>query len=97
VLFAKVILCSEDCDRSIVPSSARINSHLPALPKSGYLCPYRDAHSPHRQFAMPALSNQDGFLLDKREWSNTVGQSGMTPTAFAFLVPVFVVVVFAPL
>jgi hypothetical protein len=45
---------------------------------------------------MPTLPNHDGFL-GKREWRNTVGQSGMTPTAFAFLIPVFVVVVFAPL
>jgi hypothetical protein len=45
---------------------------------------------------MPAVV--DGMLsLDKREWRKTVGQSGMTPTAFAFLIPVFVVVVFAPL
>jgi hypothetical protein len=47
---------------------------------------------------MPALSSHDAFAsLEKREWSQTVGQSGMTPTAFAFLIPVFVVVVFAPL
>jgi hypothetical protein len=45
---------------------------------------------------MPAISSQD-VILARREWSNTVGQSGMTPTAFAFLIPVFVVVVFAPL
>jgi hypothetical protein len=47
---------------------------------------------------MPALSNY-GFetQLQRREWKQTVGQSGMTPTAFAFLIPVFVVVVFAPL
>jgi hypothetical protein len=49
---------------------------------------------------MPAISNQDGWatmVLERREWSNTIGQSGMTPTAFAFLIPVFVVVVFCPL
>ncbi|KAH3920320.1 hypothetical protein HBI56_068470 [Parastagonospora nodorum] len=46
---------------------------------------------------MPAISSHDALAsLEKREWSNTVGQSGMTPTAFAFLIPVFVVVVFAP-
>ncbi|KAH7392263.1 hypothetical protein DE146DRAFT_738102 [Phaeosphaeria sp. MPI-PUGE-AT-0046c] len=46
---------------------------------------------------MPAvLSQYDVMGLERREWRNTVGQSGMTPTAFAFLVPVFVVVFFAP-
>ncbi|KAH7064360.1 hypothetical protein BKA63DRAFT_525256 [Paraphoma chrysanthemicola] len=47
---------------------------------------------------MPAISSQDGWTmeLERREWKNTVGQSGMTPTAFAFLIPVFVVVVFCP-
>ncbi|KAF1919361.1 hypothetical protein BDU57DRAFT_139278 [Ampelomyces quisqualis] len=45
---------------------------------------------------MPALLNRHDVFLAKREWRNTVGQSGMTPTAFAFLIPVFVVVVFAP-
>jgi len=34
--------------------------------------------------------------LERREWKQTVGQSGMTPTAFAFLIPVFVLVVFCP-
>jgi hypothetical protein len=37
------------------------------------------------------------FALQAREWRNTVGQSGMTPTAFAFLIPVFVVAIAAPL
>ena len=46
---------------------------------------------------MPVVRS-DGFesVLEAREWRNTVGQSGMTPTAFAFLIPVFVIVVFAP-
>ncbi|KAF2821829.1 hypothetical protein CC86DRAFT_101120 [Ophiobolus disseminans] len=46
---------------------------------------------------MPALSSYDALMqLERREWKQTVGQSGMTPTAFAFLIPVFVVVVFCP-
>lgn len=46
---------------------------------------------------MPAISRHaDGVLLQGREWRNTVGQSGMTPTAFAFLIPVFVVAIVAP-
>lgn len=47
--------------------------------------------------AMPALPQWQDLALQKRDWRNTVGQSGMTPTAFAFLIPVFVVVVFCPL
>lgn len=35
--------------------------------------------------------------LQARDWQNAMGASGMTPTAFAFLIPVFVIVVFAPL
>lgn len=50
---------------------------------------------------MPAISHQEfqagAASLQAREWRNTVGQSGMTPTAFAFLVPVFVVAIAAPL
>jgi hypothetical protein len=48
--------------------------------------------------AMPAISSH-GFVrtLEAREWQNTVGQSGMTPTAFSFLIPVFVVAIVAPL
>jgi hypothetical protein len=46
---------------------------------------------------MPAISGQDDVhLLRAREWQNTVGQSGMTPTAFSFLIPVFVVAIVAP-
>jgi hypothetical protein len=47
---------------------------------------------------MPAISNNGGFIaLKAREWRDTVGQSGMTPTAFSFLIPVFVVAIAAPL
>jgi len=47
---------------------------------------------------MPAISSQaDVVVLQSREWRNTIGQSGMTPTAFAFLIPVFVVAIAAPL
>jgi hypothetical protein len=77
--------------------SAQLSAHystLPTLPNRGFLI--AKAQFAPQEFAMPTLSSHDGFL-DKREWSNTVGQSGMTPTAFAFLIPVFVVVVFAPL
>jgi len=46
---------------------------------------------------MPAISSQaDVVVLQSREWRNTIGQSGMTPTAFAFLIPVFVVAIAAP-
>lgn len=60
--------------------------------------PYR-SHSPSAPpITMPALSGHDMMMeLERREWKQTVGQSGMTPTAFAFLIPVFVVVVFCPL
>jgi hypothetical protein len=46
---------------------------------------------------MPAVLNH-GFVrtLEAREWRDTVGQSGMTPTAFSFLIPVFVVAIVAP-
>jgi hypothetical protein len=46
---------------------------------------------------MPAISSH-GFVrtLEAREWQNTVGQSGMTPTAFSFLIPVFVVAIVVP-
>jgi len=46
---------------------------------------------------MPAVSSH-GFVrsLEAREWRDTVGQSGMTPTAFSFLIPVFVVAIVAP-
>jgi hypothetical protein len=44
---------------------------------------------------MPAITTS--HALQTREWQQTVGQSGMTPTAFAFLVPVFVIIVFCPL
>lgn len=37
------------------------------------------------------------LLLSGREWRDTVGGSGMTPTAFSFLIPVFVVAIAAPL
>jgi hypothetical protein len=59
--------------------------------------PYRirAPHISHSHRAMPALTPSNAMA--KREWSNTVGQSGMTPTAFSFLIPVFIVVVFAPL
>lgn len=50
---------------------------------------------------MPAIRNHaielGAVALQARDWSNTVGQSGMTPTAFAFLIPVFVVAIAAPL
>jgi hypothetical protein len=47
---------------------------------------------------MPAFSNYGDFtVLEARALQNTVGQSGMTPTAFSFLIPVFVVAVAAPL
>ena len=56
------------------------------------------AHSPHCKVKMPAIPVHDSlFELEKREWRNTVGRSGMTSTAFAFLIPIFVVVVFCPL
>ncbi|KAL6711595.1 hypothetical protein ACN47E_004529 [Coniothyrium glycines] len=47
---------------------------------------------------MPAISSRsvEAGILHAREWRNTVGQSGMTPTAFAFLIPVFVVAIAAP-
>ncbi|USP77795.1 hypothetical protein yc1106_05069 [Curvularia clavata] len=46
---------------------------------------------------MPAISGQeDVHLLRPRDWQQTVGQSGMTPTAFSFLIPVFVVAIVAP-
>ncbi|CAO2652204.1 Nn.00g004870.m01.CDS01 [Neocucurbitaria sp. VM-36] len=49
---------------------------------------------------MPAISSREVqagvHALQIREWRNTVGQSGMTPTAFAFLIPVFVVAVATP-
>jgi len=49
---------------------------------------------------MPAVwarhVQRSSVVLEAREWRQTVGQSGMTPTAFAFLIPVFVFVVFAP-
>jgi len=46
---------------------------------------------------MPAISDYgNGPLLVGREWRDTVGGSGMTPTAFSFLIPVFVVAVAAP-
>ncbi|KAH8726454.1 hypothetical protein GQ44DRAFT_705653 [Phaeosphaeriaceae sp. PMI808] len=46
---------------------------------------------------MPAVSAQGALMeLQSREWKNTVGQSGMTPTAFAFLIPVFIVIVLCP-
>ncbi|KAG9193288.1 hypothetical protein G6011_03323 [Alternaria panax] len=46
---------------------------------------------------MPAVFSY-GFVrtLEAREWKDTVGQSGMTPTAFSFLIPVFVVAIVAP-
>lgn len=44
---------------------------------------------------MPAITTQE-IALHARDWRNTVGQSGMTPTAFAFLIPVFVVAIAAP-
>lgn len=47
---------------------------------------------------MPAISGQGHVLrLQAREWQQTVGQSGMTPTAFSFLIPVFIVAIIAPL
>jgi hypothetical protein len=47
---------------------------------------------------MPAISSHRVFIaLEAREWRDTVGQSGMTPTAFSFLIPVFVVAIAAPL
>lgn len=46
---------------------------------------------------MPAMpAHVDVMALEAREWRNTVGQSGMTPTAFAFLIPVFFLAVAAP-
>lgn len=49
---------------------------------------------------MPAISSREVVTevnaLQIREWRNTVGQSGMTPTAFAFLIPVFVVAIATP-
>ncbi|EUC48191.1 hypothetical protein COCMIDRAFT_88002 [Bipolaris oryzae ATCC 44560] len=46
---------------------------------------------------MPAVSGQHGVhFLHAREWQKTVGNSGMTPTAFSFLIPVFVVAIIAP-
>lgn len=48
--------------------------------------------------AIPIHHGQAGpVALQARDWRDTVGQSGITPTAFAFLVPVFVVAVAAPL
>jgi hypothetical protein len=44
----------------------------------------------------PVSTHDDVHFLHAREWQNTVGQSGMTPTAFSFLVPVFVVAIIAP-
>jgi hypothetical protein len=47
---------------------------------------------------MSAILSHGGFVaLEAREWRDTVGQSGMTPTAFSFLIPVFVVAIAAPL
>ncbi|KAE8843288.1 hypothetical protein CFE70_002731 [Pyrenophora teres f. teres 0-1] len=47
---------------------------------------------------MPAIiSEHGGGILGAREWRDTVGGSGMTPTAFSFLIPVFVVAIAAPL
>ncbi|EDU44577.1 hypothetical protein PtrSN002B_009576 [Pyrenophora tritici-repentis] len=48
---------------------------------------------------MPAIISEHGttaVLLGAREWRDTVGGSGMTPTAFSFLIPVFVVAIAAP-
>ncbi|KAF5848172.1 hypothetical protein GGP41_005561 [Bipolaris sorokiniana] len=46
---------------------------------------------------MPAVSSEhDVHFLHAREWQKTVGNSGMTPTAFSFLIPVFVVAIIAP-
>ncbi|KAF1937956.1 hypothetical protein EJ02DRAFT_447142 [Clathrospora elynae] len=45
---------------------------------------------------MPALLSHGVVALQARDWRDTVGQSGMTPTAFSFLIPVFVVAIAAP-
>ncbi|KAF1840239.1 uncharacterized protein K460DRAFT_296160 [Cucurbitaria berberidis CBS 394.84] len=49
---------------------------------------------------MPAISSRaiEGGVnaLQAREWRNTVGQSGMTPTAFSFLIPVLLVAIATP-
>ncbi|KAH7356329.1 hypothetical protein BKA66DRAFT_249571 [Pyrenochaeta sp. MPI-SDFR-AT-0127] len=48
---------------------------------------------------MPALGRTfeaEMYALQAREWRRTVGQTGMTPTAFAFLIPVFVVAIATP-
>jgi hypothetical protein len=48
---------------------------------------------------MPALSGYTSVsanAIEKRDWNQTVGQSGMTPTAFAFLIPIFIVIILCP-
>lgn len=71
------------------PSTRRIHaSGVPCFPST-------------QPFDVPAEKRPRGkmpaFMLQAREWRETVGQSGMTPTAFAFLVPVFVVAIATPL
>jgi hypothetical protein len=47
---------------------------------------------------MPTIPSHGAFIaLQARALHDTVGQSGMTPTAFSFLIPVFVVAIVAPL
>lgn len=94
------------CHIACVPRNVPIRLHRSTEPDTKTRDNHHASHhhlrrrngSSNKTFTMPAVSGQDHVhILQERDWQQTVGQSGMTPTAFSFLIPVFVVAIVAPL